>query len=157
VPSGEAPQVLRVVLDTNVAVSGLLSTQGAAHALLNLAVHHRARLRLGTSEENRDELLATLRESRLASRIVEKGFTPEALYLFYTTLTDPPVPTTLWKGHWSADPDDDAFLATVFAFGANLLVSRDRDLLNVKYFYGCQIVSPVQALALCRQAVSSRP
>jgi uncharacterized protein len=157
VPSGEAPQVLRVVLDTNVAVSGLLSTQGAAHALLNLAVHHRARLRLGTSEENRDELLATLRELRLASRIVERGFTPEALYLFYTTLTDPPVPTTLWKGHWSADPDDDAFLATVFAFGANLLVSRDRDLLNVKYFYGCQIVSPVQALALCRQAVSSRP
>jgi predicted nucleic acid-binding protein len=103
------------------------------------------------------ELLATLRESRLASRIVERGFTPEALYLFYTTLTDPPVPTTLWRGHWSDDPDDDAFLATVFAFGANLLVSRDRDLLNVKYFYGCQIVSPAQALALCRQVVSGRP
>jgi putative PIN family toxin of toxin-antitoxin system len=157
VTSTEAPQVLRVVLDTNVAVSGLLSTKGAAHALVDLAVHHRTWLRLGASEENRAELLATLRESRLASRIVERGFTPEALYLFYTTLTDPPVPTTLWQGHWSADPDDDAFLATVFAFGANLLVSRDRDLLNMKHFYGCQIVSPVPALVLCRQAVSSRP
>jgi predicted nucleic acid-binding protein len=74
--------VLRVVLDTNIAVSGLLSTQGAAHALIDLAVHHRTHLRLGASEVNRAELLGTLRESRLASRIVERGLTPEALYLF---------------------------------------------------------------------------
>ena len=39
--SGDAPHALRVVLDTNVTVSGLLSHQGAAHALMDLAVHHR--------------------------------------------------------------------------------------------------------------------
>ena len=59
----------RVVLDTNVVVSGLLSRQGAAHAIIDLVVHHRARRRLGASEENRDELLATLRVPRLASRL----------------------------------------------------------------------------------------
>ena len=58
----------RVVLDTNVVVSGLLSRQGAAHAIIDLAVHHRERLRLGASEKNRDELLATLRAPRLASQ-----------------------------------------------------------------------------------------
>jgi predicted nucleic acid-binding protein len=73
--------------------------------------------------------------------------------MFCTMLTYPPVPTTLWRGQWSADPDDDAFLATAFAFGAQLLVSRDRDLLNVKHFYGCQIETPVRALALCREVV----
>jgi hypothetical protein len=26
-------------------------------------------------------------------------------------LTEPAVPTTLWRGQWSTDPDDDAFLA----------------------------------------------
>jgi predicted nucleic acid-binding protein len=60
VASDEAPQEFRVVLDTNVAVSGLLSRQGAAHALIDLALRHRERLRLGASEANRDELLATL-------------------------------------------------------------------------------------------------
>lgn len=151
--SGEAPHEFRVVLDTNVVVSGLLSHQGAAHAILDIAIRHHERFRLGASEENRDEFLATLREPRLASRILARGTTPEALYIFYTVLTDPPVPTTLWRGHWSSDPDDDAFLATAFAFGAHLLVSRDRDLLNLKHFYGCQIESPVRALELCRRAV----
>jgi predicted nucleic acid-binding protein len=75
--------------------------------------------------------------------------------MFYTILTDPAVPTTLWRGHWSTDPDDDAFLATAFAFGADLLVGRDSDLLNLKHFYECQIVAPVRALDLCRAAVLS--
>jgi uncharacterized protein len=153
VASDEAPEEFRVVLDTNVAVSGLLSREGAAHALIDLALRHRERLRLGASEANLDELLATLQVPRLAARIMARGVRPEVLAMFYTILTHPPVPTTLWRGQWSADPDDDAFLATAFAFGAQLLVSRDRDLLNVKYFYGCQIETPVRALELCREMV----
>jgi putative PIN family toxin of toxin-antitoxin system len=153
VASDEAPEEFRVVLDTNVAVSGLLSREGAAHALIDLALRHRERLRLGASEANLDELLATLQVPRLAARIMTRGVRPEVLAMFYTILTHPPVPTTLWRGQWSADPDDDAFLATAFAFGARLLVSRDRDLLNIKYFYGCQIETPVHALELCREMV----
>ena len=151
--SDEAPQEFRVVLDTNVAVSGLLSRQGAAHALIDLALRHREHLRLGATEANRDELRATLQAPRLAPRILARGVRPEVLAMFYMRLTHPPVPTTLWRGQWSADPDDDAFLATAFAFGAQLLVSRDRDLLNVKHFYGCQIETPIRALALCREVV----
>jgi predicted nucleic acid-binding protein len=147
----------RVVLETHVAVSGWWSPQGAAHAILDLAVHHRERRRLGASEEQRDEVLATRRAPRWAARMVATGSTPEALYMLYTMLTDPPLPTTLWQGQWSVDPDDDAFLATAFAFGAHLLVSRDGDLLNLKHFYGCQIESPVRALALCRAAIWRSP
>ena len=151
--SDEAPHEFRVVLDTNVAVSGLLSRQGAAHALIDLALRHRGRLRLGASEANREELLATLQTPRLASRMIARGVRPEALAMFYTMLTHPPVPPTLWRGQWSADPDDDGFLATAFTFGAQALVTRDRDLLNVKHFYGCQIEAPVRAPALCREVV----
>ena len=93
--SGEGLPEFRVVLDTNIVVSGLLSHEGASHAIVDLAVNHRARLRLGASEENRDELLATLRVPRLATRIATRGFTPEALYMFYVALTEPAVPTTL--------------------------------------------------------------
>jgi predicted nucleic acid-binding protein len=98
VTSDEAPQEFRVVLDTNVAVSGLLSRQGAAHALIDLALRHRKSLRLGASEANCDELLATLRAPRLASRIIAGGVRSEALAMFYTMLTYSPVPTTLWRG-----------------------------------------------------------
>jgi putative PIN family toxin of toxin-antitoxin system len=153
VASDEALQPFRVVLDTNVAVSGLLSRHGAAHALLDLALRHPERLRLGASAANRDELLATLQAPRLAARLRARGVRPEALAMVYMVLTHPPIPATFWRGQWSTDPDDDAFLATAFAFGAHLLVSRDRDLLNVKYFYGCQIEAPVRALALCREMV----
>jgi PIN domain len=86
----EAHQEFRVVLDTNVAVSGLLSRQGAAHALIDLALRHRERLRLGASEANRDELRATLQAPRLASRMMARGVRPEALAMFYTILTHPP-------------------------------------------------------------------
>jgi predicted nucleic acid-binding protein len=82
VVDGEETPEFRVVLGTNVAVSGLLSSRGASHALLDLAVHHRRRLRLGASEENRDELLATLREPRLASRIVARGSPPQRSICF---------------------------------------------------------------------------
>lgn len=153
--SREIDLPLRVVLDTNVVVSGLLSWQGAARGLIDLALRYQTRIRLGASEENRDELLATLRVPRLALRIAAHGLTAEALYLFYTNLTAPSVsvPTTLWRGQWSSDPDDDAFLATAFAFSAHLLVSRDSDLLNLKRFYHCQIETPARALARCRQVV----
>ncbi len=96
--SGDDLPEFRIVLDTNVVVSDLLSPQGASHAIVDLAVRHRAHMRLGASEENCDELLATLREPRLATRIETRGSTPEALYMFYLTLTAPAVPTTLWRG-----------------------------------------------------------
>ena len=80
--SDEDLSEFRVVLDTNIAVSGLLSPQGAPHAIIDLSVHHRTRLRLGASEENRHE-----------------------------------------------SP-------------------------NLKQFYGCQIVEPGRALALCRVAIT---
>jgi predicted nucleic acid-binding protein len=65
----EERPAFRIVLETNVAVSGVLSPHGAAHAMVDWAVHHRGRIRLGVSEEHRDALLAILRTPRLATRI----------------------------------------------------------------------------------------
>ncbi|OGG49607.1 MAG: hypothetical protein A3F84_07340 [Candidatus Handelsmanbacteria bacterium RIFCSPLOWO2_12_FULL_64_10] len=71
----------------------------------------------------------------------------------YFQLIDPPVPTTEWQGQWSSDPDDDVFLAIVYAFGANLLVTSDKDLLELKQFYQCRIEQPDRALEICRDHV----
>ncbi len=44
------------------------------------------------------------------------------------------------------DPDDDAVLALAIAASADLIVSGDRDLLNLKSFQGIAIVTPAEAL-----------
>ncbi len=46
----------------------------------------------------------------------------------------------------SIDPDDDAVLACALAAGADLIVSGDPDLLNLKQFHGAAIVTPRQAI-----------
>jgi uncharacterized protein len=44
------------------------------------------------------------------------------------------------------DPDDDAVLALAIAARADLIVSGDRDLLDLKSFQGIAIVTPTEAL-----------
>ncbi|MGG6238191.1 putative toxin-antitoxin system toxin component, PIN family [Nodosilinea sp. AN01ver1] len=44
------------------------------------------------------------------------------------------------------DPDDNKFLAAAYEAKADFLVSLDRDLLNLKFFYGTQIVTPAAFL-----------
>ncbi len=46
----------------------------------------------------------------------------------------------------SIDPDDDAVLACALPAGADLIVSGDPDLLNLKRFHGMPIVSPREAV-----------
>ena len=83
--SGEGLPEFRVVLDTNIVVSGLLSPEGTSHAIVDLAVHHQARIRLGASEENRDELLTTLRVPRLAKRM-QPEVSPRKRFTCFTSL-----------------------------------------------------------------------
>jgi putative PIN family toxin of toxin-antitoxin system len=133
VSEAEQQRLLRVILDTNIAVSGLLS-DGAAAAIVDLARYHPELIRLGASEDTLTELLAVLRKPRLASLLEQRGWAPEEVFALYSRLVDSPVPTTQWQGRWSSDPDDDVFLATAYAFGADLLVTRDEDLLELKQF-----------------------
>lgn len=150
----EQGRVLHTILDTNAAISGLLS-DGTAAALVDLARHHPGWVRLGASEDTLDELLATLRKPRFSERLERRGWTPEEVFALYVQLTGPPVQTTQWQGRWSSDPDDDVFLATAYAFEADLLVTRDKDLLELKHFYQCRIELPDRALEICRDHVQS--
>lgn len=47
----------------------------------------------------------------------------------------------------SRDPDDDTVLGTALAADADLIVSGDSDLLNLKFFHRVAIVTPSEALA----------
>jgi predicted nucleic acid-binding protein len=55
-------------------------------------------------------------------------------------------PTASIRPSVPGDPDDDQVLACALAAGANLIVSGDAHLLNLKQFHGMPIATPREAV-----------
>lgn len=144
-PSGarRVTAIVRIVLDTNVVVSGLL-WPGPPGRLLDLLRADQARA--FTSEVLLAELADVLSRSHLASTLARHHTNPAALVEGYALLSTP-VPAAAISAIILADPDDDAVLACALAAEANLIVSGDRHLRNLKTFHRIPIVSPTDALS----------
>ena len=141
----------RLVLDTNVIVSGLISPGGAPAALLDMV--RRGRARLVTSPAQLDEVDDVLARPRL-----RRFLTPGAVEIFSDTLDasaevvagELPIVTD------SPDPADNLILATAIAGAAELLASGDkRHMLALGSIRGIPIVTPVEALRRVRPALPS--
>ena len=134
---------MRIVLDTNVVVSGLLWS-GRPARLLDL-------LRAGqasafTSEALLDELAGVLSRRHLAAVLLRHQANPTTLVQGYALLATL-VPAAATSAVVSADPDDNAVLACALAAGAELIVSGDKHLRNLKFYQRIPIVGPADALA----------
>lgn len=126
---------MRLVLDTNVVVAGLVA-QGLCHELIS---EHLPRHEGVLSEELWDELVRTLREKFG----LEPGQMPFLdLYRRHATWVEP----VALEHPVSRDPSDDPVLATAVAGGAEALVSGDDDLLVLGSFERVQILSPREFL-----------
>jgi len=135
--------VLRIVIDTNVAVSGLL-WHGPSRQVLNAA--RERRVTIYTSRPLLDELRDVLDRPKIAPRLALVASTSEALlasYLGLATLVRPmdidPVVIE--------DPDDDCVLACALAAQANVIVSGDKDLLRLGGCQGVAILTAADFLA----------
>ena len=129
---------MRVVLDTNVALSAFLG-ESAPSRLIELA------------SEGEIELADVLQREPIRRRFERKGrSTPEALAL-YEALAEPVLPASITPT--APDPDDDAVLACALAAGADPIVSGDKHLRNLKSFHRLPILSASDALA----AITSLP
>ena len=111
---------MRIVLDTNVLVSALISRDGPPG--LVLAAIRRERLTLVTSEAQLDELRTVLSRERLRPYI-RPGET-EDLIRNLEAIGD--VVADLPEVNASPDPDDNRILATAIAGRADLIVSGDK-------------------------------
>lgn len=132
---------MRVVADTNTVVSALL--WGGLPAEI-LAAARTQRITLFTSAALIAELEDVLGRDKFAARLARVGSTvPELLagYLALTNLVRAPAiaPTT-------RDPDDDQVLACALAASAELIVTRDRDLLDLDAYRAIRILSARAAL-----------
>lgn len=143
---------MRVVLDTNVVVSGLI-WGGKPYQLLQAATD--GDITLYTSPVLLDELREVLAREHLASRLAKKA-SPSSVELAvgsYGELAVVVSPLATPKA--SRDPDDDEVLACALAAQADLIVSGDGDLLTLGSFQGIAIVTvtAAQATARIEQAV----
>lgn len=133
---------MRIVADTNVVVSALLWS-GPPREILTAA--REQVIALYTSAPLIAELEDVLGRPKLAQRLAAIGRTPADLLDRYMALvrfvTPVPLSTVI-----SRDPDDDQVLATAVAAHAVLIVSGDRDLLDLGRYQEMPIVDAVAAM-----------
>jgi len=132
---------VRIVLDTNVLVSALISS-GTPPGLLYESWAH-GDFELVTSRAQIVELTRVLGYERLRPYVRPA----EAQALCETIDAAAIVIDALPDTRLSADPDDNAILATAIAAGADLIVTGDKShLLELESVEGIPIVTPRAAL-----------
>ena len=132
-------EVIRVVLDTNVLVSGLLFG-GIPGKLLDL--WKTGKIRLIMSREMLDEFLRVLAYPKL--RLSEE----EIHYLLYVEVLPHVEMVKVHPGPIliPMDPSDDIFLHCALAAGTKYIISGDRHLLHLKSYKRIKILSPAEFL-----------
>ena len=140
---------MRVVLDTNVIVSGILSTTGAAHAIMDWA--RRGQFDLVTSVILLDEVEEVL------ERFVSKALASEtraALEELAAVVDARVVPRV------SRDPDDDHVIAAAVEGLADYVVTRDGDLISLGTYHDVVFIAPAafaQVLRAAQRVSQQRP
>ena len=132
---------LRVVLDTNLFVSGTISPHGIPRQILDAA--RRGCFTLVTSEKINEEILEVLHRDYIYENY---GLTEDIIHGICALLYEG---SDLVEGLYvvaevEEDPDDDKFLACAVEGDADYVVSGDEHLLALKVFHGVQIVRAKQ-------------
>jgi len=116
---------LRAVLDTNIVVAGLLWNGPPSRLLRSVGEP----LSLYCSRTLIDELANTLARRKFARRLALHGTDIDALIEDYLGLAELVVPASVPR--ICRDPDDDHVIACAIAARAEIIVSGDRDLLDL--------------------------
>jgi uncharacterized protein len=135
---------MRVVLDTNTLISGVISPGGPPRRLLDAA---RTQLfEPCTSAILLAELLDALSRQKFAARLAQAGLTPRGIVTEIRRLAYMVAPQDVPRVI-ARDPDDDHVLACAVAANADLIVSGDKHLHSLGGHYrGISILTPAAGL-----------
>jgi putative PIN family toxin of toxin-antitoxin system len=134
---------LRLLLDTNTAVSGLI-WQGVPGQLIDEAVL--GRIQLISTEALLDELREVLQRPKFKKKMIEIFLTDEELFEGYASLVELVKPVVLTNSV-SRDPDDDQVLAAAIGGQVDLIISGDSDLLVLGNYQGIRIIRANEAVS----------
>jgi uncharacterized protein len=133
---------VRLVLDTNTALSGLL-WGGTPGRLIDVAVA--GQIELASSAPLLAELQGVLSREKFAKQLAKRGFTVADVFDGYAALVTLVAPAVI-APTITRDPADDQVLTAALAARADLIVSGDAHLLDLKSFKGIEIVTAAVAV-----------
>ena len=132
---------MRLVLDTNTALSGLL-WGGTPGRLIDAAAD--GTIELVSSAALLAELQGVLARAKFARQLAKRGLAVGDVFDGYAALVIIAAPTRV-SPTVLRDPSDDQVQAALAA-GADLIVSGDAHLLDLKRFHGVDIVTAASAI-----------
>ncbi|MBV6400577.1 MAG: hypothetical protein CNIPEHKO_00870 [Anaerolineales bacterium] len=133
---------MKVVADTNTVISGLL-WRGAPRDILELA--RSGRIILFTSPNLLAELADVLERDKFTARLNAAQTTARELVVGFGELAMLVHPTST-PSVIKDDPDDDMVLACAIAANAEVIVSGDSHIKNLKSFQGISILTATELL-----------
>lgn len=142
--------MLRLVLDTNTALSGLLWA-GVPRRLITAA--QTREIALYCSVPLLGELGGVILREKFSKPLAARGLKAAELFNGYAALCRIVEPLQIRRT--SVDPDDDLVLATALAVPVDLIVSGDGHLLNLKAFHSIPIVTAAEAINRITQPARS--
>ena len=144
---------MRVVVDTNAALSGLL-WPGPPNKILKWA--RDGILEIVACEETAAELRRVLRYKRFAQRLSILETSPAEVFAYFMNLVlFVPTPESIPE-QVIEDPFDNLFLALASQNKAQLIISGDRHLLELKEYKHIQIVTPSEACQVIETLLAGR-
>jgi putative PIN family toxin of toxin-antitoxin system len=142
---------MKVVVDTNVAISGLLWS-GPPNQILRWA--RDGFLHVLACEETTIELSRVAKYRRFAKRLSGLGLSPAEVVAYFMNLVSfVPTPRVI-PNVIRQDPSDNLFLALASGNGASLIVSGDTHLLSLKEYELIQIVTPGEACEVIQRLIA---
>ncbi len=139
--------MLKVVLDANLFVSGIITAKGNPARILNLIRDDKLRLLISPA------ILEEVRKVLLYPHIRKlHGFGPEQVdeNLGKLTAFAEFIPGVMRIEIVKDDPTDDKYVECAAEGGADYIISGDRHLTDLKHYQGIKIVGPTSFLTLFR-------
>jgi putative PIN family toxin of toxin-antitoxin system len=139
--------MLKIVLDTNVFLSGILSPNRAPAKILDLVLS--GKCKLVSSPQIIQEIQQVTQYPGIIKLMKRRKIRAEELadailkILRVSAIT----PGAVQVQGVCPDPQDDMFLASALEGQADFIISGDQHLLNLKTYQGIQIVNPATFLA----------
>jgi len=136
---------LKIVIDTNVAISGLL-WGGAPNQIMRLCRNRF--IRILECQETLDEVKRVIQYDKFAERLSVLGTTAIEVFAYFMNLvTYVPSPKMI-PDVIKQDPFDNVFLGLASENNASLVVSGDNHLLDFESYKGIQIVTPSEGVSV---------
>lgn len=142
---------MKIVLDTNLLISSILTPEGKPATILSGILA--GTFTLVISPDIIEEVKRVLQYPKLAKLLKKKGVYPEKIgaLLHKLTIIGIMTPGNLTLSVLQTDPTDNMILACAIEGEADFIISGDHHLTQLKAYQGIRIIDPATFLAICGQ------